>query len=144
MHSTFASKTRAVFLSCAAWALFASPLQTATAGPASYRCIVKDFQSVAGNGTLSRPPNAFKVGHTFQIDRGTGTVTGDSFGMVGFTRSLIFDHGSTQQPYTLLTFAPGREGGLVIDFISVSEYAAGRTKPFLAVSLGSAISGVCE
>ena len=138
-------KTRRLFsfLACAASPLFTSAAPAA-AGEQQYVCEVVDTYELDGSGVLehSNWQEQF-AGSRFTVSRSTGQIVGQVLPTDRASSVQIINPGSAD--YSFKAVAHFEELGHV-QVIEIQEFKSGRTKPFVAMSMGGAgiVTGVCE
>ena len=121
---------------------------------ADFTCEVKDQKMLNDDGSLTSPPNPWRVGDVFVVDKLSGDVTGENAPMLDMTVLYIGDDEnawkgiSTPVLDRVLESASSSLGGLSdignsLDLMWISTYKEGPNKPFIFHDATGVITGVC-
>lgn len=138
------------------FSLLAIFLMTCFAAPVSaysMRCKLLGAKSVADNGMLEEHVLLeLLVEDEIILDRQTGKVFHPEFGNESYEYREILDSGSSQSSFKVIAYSKlssprmsGENGFRNFTMFTVSDFAEGHEKPFLAISGGLSMGyGVCK
>ncbi len=122
---------------------------------ADFTCEVKDQKMLNDDGSLTSPPNPWRVGDVFVVDKLSGDVTGENAPMLDMT--VLYVGGdenawkgiSTPVLDRVLESASSSLGGLSdignsLDLMWISTYKEGPNKPFIYHDATGVITGICK
>ena len=122
---------------------------------ADFTCEVKDQKRLNDDGSLTSPPNPWRVGDVFVVDKLSGDVTGENAPMLDMTVLYVGGGGSAWKGIStpvldrVLDSVKGPFGvtssvGNSLDLMWISTYKEGPNKPFIYHDETSVITGVCK
>ena len=122
---------------------------------ADFTCEVKDQKMLNDDGSLTSPPNPWRIGDVFVVDKLSGDVTGENAPMLDMT--VLYVGGdenawkgiSTPVLDRVLESASSSLGGLSdignsLDLMWISTYKEGPNKPFIYHDATGVITGICK
>ena len=121
---------------------------------ADFSCEVKDMKMLNDDGSLKTPPNRWRVGDVFVVDKLTGDVTGSDAPMLDMTVLYVGDEKNAWKGIStpildrVLNSAQGPFGvtsslGNSVDLMWISTYKNGPKKPFIYHDAMIVITGIC-
>lgn len=135
--------------------LFVTLLLISPLSFADFSCEIKDMKMLNDDGSLTTPPNPWRVGHVFVVDKLTGDVTGNDAPMLDMTVLHVGDKknawkgistpivsrvlDSVKEPFGI-TSSIGNSS----DLLWISTYVEGPNKPFIYHEATNVITGVCK
>lgn len=121
---------------------------------ADFNCEVKDHKMLNDDGSLATPPNPWRIGDVFVVNRSSGEVSGKSAPMLDMTVLYIGDNenawkgistpilnrvlDSAKSPFGVISSL-----GNSLDLMWISTYQEGPNKPFIYHDGISVITGIC-
>ena len=122
---------------------------------ADFTCEIKDQKMLNDDGYLTSPPNPWRVGDVFVVDKLSGDVTGDDAPMLDMTVLYVGDDKNAWKGIStpildrVLDSVKGPFGvissiGNSLDLMWISTYAEGPNKPFIYHDATSVLTGVCK
>ena len=122
---------------------------------ADFTCEIKDQKMLNDDGYLTSPPNPWRVGDVFVVDKLSGDVTGDDAPMLDMTVLYVGDDKNAWKGIStpildrVLDSVKGPFGvissiGNSLDLMWISTYAEGPDKPFIYHDATSVLTGVCK
>lgn len=113
----------------------------ANAGLRDYQCQIYDESLVNDTGRLYRHPEPWYrfVGDRFAVDRATGQVTGGPLSGWPMTQITVHAVGSRSEAFKAVYVSISN-----VMLLQIEEFHPGKQKPFMAVGLLEAFSGLCE
>lgn len=125
--------------------LVAIASHSASAGPVSYECKIKEVFELADDGSISKPKSAWPTGETFHVSRVTGEILGPIFG-TGLRKVQMINSGSKGYWFAHLTLtASGNAAGG--DYLLIDEASSSNGKPFVGLVeqfKALVVSGTCR
>jgi len=121
---------------------------------ADFTCEIKDQKMMNDDGYLTSPPNPWRVGDVFVVDKLSGDVTGDDAPMLDMTVLYVGDDKNAWKGIStpildrVLDSVKGPFGvissiGNSLDLMWISTYAEGPDKPFIYHDAIGVITGIC-
>ena len=121
---------------------------------ADFTCEIKDQKMLNDDGYLTSPPNPWRVGDVFVVDKLSGDVTGDDAPMLDMTVLYVGDDKNAWKGIStpildrVLDSVKGPFGvissiGNSLDLMWISTYAEGPNKPFIYHDATSVLTGTC-
>jgi hypothetical protein len=121
---------------------------------ADFNCEVKDMKMLNDDGSLTRPPNPWRVGDVFVVDKLSGDVTGENAPMLDMTVLYVGDGAnawkgiSTPVLNRVLDSANSPLGvtssiGNSLDLMWISIFVESPNKPFIYHDDTSVFTGIC-
>ena len=121
---------------------------------ADFNCEVKDMKMLNDDGSLTTPPNPWRVGDVFVVDKLSGDVTGENAPMLDMTVLYVCDGAnalkgiSTPVLNRVLDSANSPLGvtssiGNSLDLMWISIFVESPNKPFIYHDDTSVFTGIC-
>ena len=121
---------------------------------ADFTCEIKDQKMLNDDGYLTSPPNPWRVGDVFVVDKLSGDVTGDDAPMLDMTVLYVGDDKNAWKGIStpildrVLDSVKGPFGvissiGNSLDLMWISTYEEGPNKPFIYHDAFVVITGIC-
>ena len=122
---------------------------------ADFNCEVKDHKRLNDDGSLTSPPNPWRIGDVFVVNRTSGEVSGNSAPMANMTVLSLGNDDSAWKGVskklldrvldpTFSSAGPLNGIGTELDFMWISLYTDGRDKPFIYYETTSVLTGTCK
>ena len=122
---------------------------------ADFTCEVKDQKRLNDDGSLTSPPNQWRVGDIFVVDKLTGDVTGEDAPMLDMTVLYIGDDKNAWKGIStpildrVLDSVKGPFGvissiGNSLDLMWISTFKEGPNKPFIYHDAAGVLTGICK
>jgi hypothetical protein len=103
-----------------------------------YQCVITQELHLEAGGSLKRFAKPINIGERFAVDRDTGRVTGGPFMRSAITRTTLVHRGGNATAFKAIYTQLGD-----VEVLQVEEFAPGKDKPFVAVTLLTVLAGVC-
>jgi len=121
---------------------------------ADFNCEVKDMKMLNDNGSLTTPPNPWRVGDVFVVDKLSGDVTGKNAPMLDMTVLYIGDDANAWKGISTpilnrvldsvkSPFGVTSSIGNSLDLMWISTYVKSPNKPFIYHDTTSVVTGIC-
>ena len=121
---------------------------------ADFNCEVKDHKMLNDDGSLVTPPNPWRIGDVFVVNRSSGEVSGKSAPMLDMTVLYVGDDENAWKGIStpildrVLDSVKGPFGvissiGNSLDLMWISTYEEGPNKPFIYHDATSVLTGIC-
>lgn len=120
-------------------AMIAGASAVCFAAPEDYQCVISEELTLRGDGSLSRYAKPLNIGERFAVNRSTGEVVGGPFIRASITKTTLIDSGSSANAFKAVYITLSDA-----EILQIEEFAEGKEKPFVAVTLLTVLSGVCK
>jgi hypothetical protein len=121
---------------------------------ADFICEIKDQKMLNDDGSLTSPPNPWRVGDVFVVNRTSGEVSGKSAPADMTVLSLGNDDNAWKgvskhrldrvlDP-SFASLGPLNGAGTELDSLWISVYIDGPDKPFIYYEATSVLTGICK
>lgn len=112
------------------------------AGKFDYQCEILDVAFVGDTGRIDLVAKSPLVGKRFAVDRASGDLVGGDLFPVGTPRLL--SGGNKDNAFKVIWSGPARNNGVLLDTLSIEEFARSERKPFAYHSGGRLVTGLCN
>lgn len=128
------------------WLCFVLGGPPTIASESSYQCLISEQMNLGKDGELKRPPIPYLLGQRFAVDRNTGQIVGpgDEPWQPIDSKLTVLARGNEDNSFVVVSLSPAAKIGVHVTLLRVNEFTKAKSKPFVVLSGGQVISGVCE
>jgi hypothetical protein len=123
--------------------VYAAPNAAPSTAPNAYVCEVVSDSYIKSDGTLDLIKESSRIGQKFTVVKKTGEVVGDIMDSLKNPRVVAL--GGDKNAYKVIWVQKAAsKNGAFVDYLSIDEFAKGKTKPFGFFSGSQLLTGFCE